>query len=47
MCRTAGSTPPSTLIGQQAIKDGYLVLMAPSSRSYAVLNKGRTAAGRS
>jgi 4-hydroxy-2-oxoheptanedioate aldolase len=31
----------------QVIKDGYRVLMAPSSRSYAVLNKGRTAAGRS
>ena len=31
---------------EQVIKDGYRVLMAPSSRSYAVLNKGRTVAGR-
>jgi 4-hydroxy-2-oxoheptanedioate aldolase len=31
---------------EQVIQDGYRVLMAPSSRSYAVLHKGRTAAGR-
>jgi len=31
---------------EQVIQDGYRVLMAPSSRSYAVLNKGRTVAGR-
>jgi 4-hydroxy-2-oxoheptanedioate aldolase len=31
---------------EQVIRDGYRVLMAPSSRSYAVLHKGRTAAGR-
>jgi hypothetical protein len=32
---------------EQVIRDGYRVLMAPSSRSYAVLHKGRAAAGRS
>ncbi len=32
---------------EQVIKDGYRVLMAPSTRSYAVLSKGRAAAGRS
>ena len=31
---------------EQVIQDGYRVLMAPSSRSYAVLQKGRAAAGR-
>jgi 4-hydroxy-2-oxoheptanedioate aldolase len=31
---------------EQVIRDGYRVLMAPSSRSYAVLHKGRAAAGR-
>ncbi len=31
---------------EQVIQEGYRVLMAPSSRSYAVLQKGRSAAGR-
>ncbi len=32
---------------EQVIQEGYRVLMAPSARSYAVLHKGRSAAGRS
>lgn len=31
---------------EQVVADGYRLLMAPSSRSYAVLQKGRAAAGR-